>query len=343
MSNDLISIIIPAYNAQATISQTINAVLQQDYDGDLEILVVDDGSQDETAQEVKLFLKEYPQRTVKYIYQNNAGPSAARNRGASESMGDVLFFTDSDCVPHRDWIKEMLPHLQKPADFAMTGKISVVAGSYGIANPQNLLARCIHKEILFRHQRLMPEFPKVFGSYNFCIWKDVFTEVGGFDAAYRNASGEDNDLSYKLLEQGHRIYFDRNGLVDHYHPVELKKYLYEQYRHGFWRAKMYRRHPKMMQGDDYTFWKDIVEIPLTILIILLIIINIIFYLSFLSLTLISLLIFLILELWFSIRITCSPADGVFFSCVMLLRAVCRTIGFLFGTLRFFMPQQLGLF
>ena len=95
------------------------------------------------------------------------------------------------------------------------------------------MARCIYTEILWRHTRLMPDFPNSFGSYNFCVSKKVFDAVGGFNAAYRNASGEDNDLSYKITKAGWRIYFKRKALVDHYHPTRVVKYLREQFRHGF--------------------------------------------------------------------------------------------------------------
>ncbi len=55
-------------------------------------------------------------------------------------------------------------------------------------------------------------------------------------ATYRHASGEDNDLSYKITKSGWRIYFQRKAIVDHYHPTHVVQYLKEQFRHGFWRA-----------------------------------------------------------------------------------------------------------
>ncbi|HHT9153402.1 MAG TPA: glycosyltransferase family A protein, partial [Candidatus Hypogeohydataceae bacterium YC40] len=75
-----ISVVIPAYNAEKTIGKTLEACLNQDYAGKIEIIVVDDGSTDGTAKEVK----RYP---VKYIYQENAGPASARNRGWREAKG----------------------------------------------------------------------------------------------------------------------------------------------------------------------------------------------------------------------------------------------------------------
>ena len=246
-SLNAVSVVVPAYNCQSTIFQTIQALLAQTY-APVEIVVIDDGSTDETARIVQSFPE------IRYLRQENAGPSAARNRGFELSKGDLVFFTDSDCIPERDWVEKMRQGFFR-------SDIGVVAGSYGIANREVLLARCIHAEILFRHHKLMPRFPKAFGSYNFCIKREVFKAVGGFNTQYRQASGEDNDLSYKVHKAGFKIYFCKEAQVRHFHTGHLKKYLSEQFRHGFWRAKMYFDHPDMAGGDDYTFWKDIIEVP----------------------------------------------------------------------------------
>lgn len=246
--NPLISIIIPAYNCQSTIAAVLQSVLDQTY-SNIEVIIIDDGSTDETGP----IVKSIP--NVKYFYQDNAGPATARNRGAKEAMGSVLFFTDSDCIAHKDWIEQGLKCLQ-------LGETQVVAGSYGIANPESFLARCIWKEIVFRHRALMRKHTKSFGSYNFGIKAQVFQDVGGFNESYRFASGEDNDLSYRICQKGYKICFSRNVLVDHFHPVNVNKYLKEQFRHGFWRVKMYQDFPNMAKGDNYTFWKDIFEMPL---------------------------------------------------------------------------------
>jgi GT2 family glycosyltransferase len=141
--------------------------------------------------------------------------------------------------------------------------IGAVAGSYGIANSHKILADCIHEEIIQRHLN-MPEFIRAFGSYNVAIRRGILEKVGGFEEAYRYASGEDNDLSYKIIRAGYKIYFCKDAIVFHYHQENILKYLREQYRHGVWRMKLYRAHPEMMRGDDYTNWKDIIEPPLAL-------------------------------------------------------------------------------
>lgn len=319
MNASLVSVVVPAFNAQTTIRQTIQAILNQTYNN-VQIIIVDDGSTDNTASIVKSFQK------VNYLYQDNAGPAAARNRGAGAASSEIIFFTDADCAPHPDWIEKILSGFNEPA-------IGVVCGSYGIANPQSLLARCIHKEILFRHEKLMPDYPKVFGSYNFAVRKKLFDEVGGFNTAYRNASGEDNDLSYQFIKAGYKIFFNKTALVDHVHTTHLIKYLKEQYRHGYWRVKMYQDHPAMMRGDDYTFWKDIVEIPLVFLTSISFVFLFLFPVWFNIFIGVS-IVFFSIELFYGLLITKTFYEGVYSSLLMLMRAFSRAFGLSSGFMQF---------
>lgn len=324
--NSLISVVIPAYNCSKSIRRTLEAMGRQTYSGPIEVIVVDDGSTDDSAAVIKTFFE------VKYIFQKNAGPATARNRGAREAQGEFIFFTDSDCVPQSDWIEKTLQGFSSE-------KIGVVAGSYGIANPESPLARCVHDEIIFRHQRLMPAYIKVFGSYNFCIRKKVFNEVRGFDEGYPHPSGEDNDLSYRVGKAGYQIYFEKASLVDHYHPTRFIKYMKEQYRHGFWRVKMYVAHPEMAKGDDYTFWKDIVEIPLAAIICA------VFFLSFLKWPVIFtfacflLFVLFVLEFFFSGKFCKALSDVFLMTFILSCRSFSRLFGFSSGFIAFLLKKE----
>lgn len=313
----LLSVIIPAYNCEKTVALTINAVLRQNYQP-IEIIVVDDGSTDKTAEIIRAYTQ------VKYVYQNNSGPATARNRGAKEALGEILLFTDSDCVPHDNWARRLFESMKEK-------KVYVAAGSYGIANANHVLARCIHAEIIYRHHHLMSEYPKAFGSYNVAVDRKAFFSVGGFDESYRKASGEDNDLSYKLLKQGYKILFVKDALVDHHHTTIVGKYLFEQYRHGFWRAKMYFDHPDMTRGDDYTFWKDIVEIPMSAITLVAVVLT-----PFVPIigksTMIVFLFFILMEIFFASRMTKNIFESIYYAFVMFLRAFWRSYGLSTGFL-----------
>ena len=319
MLNPNFSIIIPACNCERTIRLCLEAMKRLQVSELREIIVVDDGSTDKTADIVKSF------KEVRYFFQENKGPAAARNRGANEAKGEVVCFTDSDCMPRGDWLKRL-------GESFSDGKIAAVAGSYGLANPRNSLAQCIQDEIVFRHKKLLPSRPKVFGSYNVAIRKKIFDAVGGFDESYRFASGEDNDLSYRIRQKGYDIFFSKNALVDHFHTESLLKYLKEQWRHGFWRMRLYRQHPRMAKGDDYTFWKDIIEVPLSFAGLLVLALSFLPGIPFVIKFLGGLIIFIhiSIELFFGINIGGPERKGFLLALVMFFRSYARTFGLVFG-------------
>ena len=90
--------VIPAFNAEGTISAVVQAAREQDLAEGLEVIVVDDGSSDQTASQAE-------RAGAKVVCQTNRGPAAARNTGWRAARGEVVLFTDSDCRPHKDWAK----------------------------------------------------------------------------------------------------------------------------------------------------------------------------------------------------------------------------------------------
>lgn len=253
--NTLVSVVIPAFNAEETISEVVHAAIEQDLAAGLEVIVVDDGSTDQTANQAE-------QAGARVLQQSNQGPAAARNAGWHAAQGEVVLFTDSDCKPHKDWAKRLLSGFTNPG-------VGAVAGSYGIWNPYSWLARNVHEEIKNRHAKMGGSI-RVFGSYNVAIKKEVLEKLNGFDDNYRRASGEDNDLSYRMLKAGFTIDFHPEALVDHLHQESIFRYLKEQARHGYYRMLMYRTHPEMITGDDYTGIKDMVEPPLALILLVLV-------------------------------------------------------------------------
>ncbi len=232
---ELVSIVIPAYNAQRTLARCLEASLDQTY-APTELIVVDDGSTDDTATIAQLF------PDVRCIRQENRGPAAARNAGAYEARGKWIAFTDSDCIPEREWIERLVARLEEG--------VTAVGGTYGIANAGNSLARIIQAEIEMRHERFGTDVD-VLGSFNMMVQKTAFEEAGGFDVHFRHASGEDNDLAYRLADAGGMLRFAPDARVLHYHPERLWPYLKTQKRHGFWRVKLYRKHLNRAGKGDY--------------------------------------------------------------------------------------------
>ena len=317
-----VSVVIPAYNAARTIGEAVAHSLSQTSGSlEVELIVVDDGSTDDTAA-----VAESAGATV--IRQRNAGPAAARNRGWESATGTFICFTDSDCIPTAGWLENLL-------DGFTDSQVGAVAGSYEIANPSSWLARWVQQEVMERHKR-MPSFIRAFGSYNVAIPRHVLQATGGFDPVYRRASGEDNDLSYRIIKKGWRIAFRPQAKVAHFHPEKLWRYFMEQYRHGFWRAKLYKAHPDMTGGDDYTRVRDRIE-PILVLGILGFAL-----LAVLGITRLMWPLFFLLVLYFSIHLSWpvswwlgeGKADALPYGGVTFLRGFTRTFGLAVGFLRF---------
>jgi glycosyltransferase involved in cell wall biosynthesis len=267
------------------------------------------------------------------IRQENAGPAAARNRGWKTATGTFICFTDSDCIPAADWMENLL-------DGFTDSQVGAVAGSYEIANPRSSLARWVQQEIRERHKR-MGSFVRAFGSYNVAIPRYVLQATGGFDPVYRRASGEDNDLSYRIIKEGWRIAFRPQAKVSHYHPDKLWTYLKEQYRHGFWRAKLYLDHPDMVGGDDYTRLRDRLEPILVLGIVGFSILSVLGITGFIWPLLVFLAAYTSIHLsWpMSWWLGEGKADALPYFGVTFLRGFTRTFGLVVGLLRFALKRD----
>ena len=231
------SVIIPAYNAEKTI-QACLAALQRQSVKPIEVIVVDDGSKDGTIRVAKSF------KEVRVLEQQHAGPAKARNWGSSVSKGDILVFTDSDCVAERNWLEEML----KPFE---NSQVIGVQGAYK-TKQQSAVARFVQLEIEERYERMKRSKQLDWiGSYAAAYRKKQFLELGGFDESFPTSSGEDPALSYSMAEKG-TLAFNPKAVVYHQHPETIAKYFRVKFYRAYWRTLLYKRFPKKMAADSFT-------------------------------------------------------------------------------------------
>lgn len=324
METTYISIIIPTYNSASTLGQTIEACLAQDYPKDKrEIIVVDDGSEDNT----KTLVENFP---VRYIYQERNGPASARNNGWRNSKGEALCFIDADCIPYKDWITKLAQHCNK-------NDLGAVAGSYSVEGSEYLFDKFVHHEIKCRHS-MMPEFVNSFGTYNVLIKRSVMEELNGFDSLYWHASGEDSDLSYRIIKAGHRIYFEKKALVTHSNILKFWKYIVVQFRHGYWRMKLYKKNSSMIIKDQYGYWKDFAEVFLVMALILNLLLNFKDKI-FMSNILISCLFTIQIPLSLKVSLEQKDIRYLIFPFVTFTRAFARVSGGIFGFISFWIIRR----
>lgn len=234
------SVIVPAYNASKTIEACLNALIHQSvHTMDYEVIVVDDGSTDNTSEIVKRF-------PVKYFRQENRGPATARNKGAQEAKGEIILFTDSDCVPRYNWIEEMV----KPFN---DSEIIAVKGAYNTSQ-RSLTARFAQIEFEERFEMLKKaDSIDMVDTYSAAFRIGIFWKAGGFDESFPVANNEDTDLSYKLSKLRYKMVFNPKAIVYHLnHPDSLKRYVRLKFWRGYWRMVVYKRYPNKMLKDSYT-------------------------------------------------------------------------------------------
>ena len=248
MSMERVTLVIPGRNCRGTIRQCLDAMVPilSDPAARLEeIIFVDDGSTDDTAE----IVQGYPVRLVR---GTGAGRGAARNLGWQEVRTPLVWFVDSDCVAEPNALVRLLPHMDDP-------KVGGVSGSYGIMNPESLLACMIHEEIIERHLRMGTRVDFL-ATFNVLYRKEALERVGGFDEKYLRA--QDAELSFRVQAAGYELHFELNSRVKHYHSTRWLRYLRAQREQGYWRVWLHLAYPRHNKGDSYSGLTDHMQPPL---------------------------------------------------------------------------------
>jgi glycosyltransferase involved in cell wall biosynthesis len=234
-----ISVIIPTFNSAKELTKCLESFKTQTISNEnYEVMVVDDGSNDGTKDAAA----KYP---IRYIYQQNHGPAAARNNGANQAYGEIILFTDADCEPQPNWIEEMIKPLDDP-------QVVGVKGAYK-TRQKKLVARLVQIEYEHKYERMKKfKYIDFIDTYSAGYRKDIFLKYNGFDERYPNASVEDQEFSFRLSHDGHKMVFNPNAVVFHKHSASLMGYLRKKYKIAFWKAFLLKRHPGKIKTDTHT-------------------------------------------------------------------------------------------
>jgi glycosyltransferase involved in cell wall biosynthesis/4-amino-4-deoxy-L-arabinose transferase-like glycosyltransferase len=196
-SSPSVSMIVPVYNNPRDLRECLAALIASAHP-DAEIIVVDDASTDDTPS-VAAQMGVHVLQLAK-----NSGPAVARNYGASQAQGDILFFVDADVVIASDAVRRVVQLFTEHPD------LTAVFGSYD-ARPRAQGIVSQYRNLLhhFVHQNGNPEASTFWAGCG-AIRRSVFREVGGFDGErFPRSSIEDIELGYRLRRAGHRILLDK--------------------------------------------------------------------------------------------------------------------------------------
>ena len=328
------SIVVPVYNGASTVLHCLDALATQTWPAsDYEVVVVNDGSTDDTLKTIGNWHDDNPDVQLLVISQQNAGPAAARNRGAAEASAPILLFTDADCVPEPDWLERMT------AAFAQDD-VAGVKGAY-LTDQTGRVPRFVQAEYEDRYDRMRGRSSIDFvDTYSAGYRRQLFLENGGFDPIFPTASVEDQEFSFRLAGKGYRLVFAPDARVRHLHDETVCDYARRKYYIGYWKALVTKRYPQRIVSDSHTPQVLKAQIgavatmaPLGLLSLAAVSVGRLRWAWKLLAAVVAL--FLALIVPFQIKLfRRSPVIGVVAPILLIIRALALGCGYLVGTLRF---------
>jgi GT2 family glycosyltransferase len=230
-----VSVVLPVFNGEATLGECLERLYQSDI-GEFETILVDDGSTDRTRD----IAARFPVRVVPS--GGRVGPAAARNIGAREARGDVLFFIDADVMVRPDTLGTLLAGMEREE----------VDGFNGIQSARmrhrNLASQYKNMWIRWTYLRQHGDVP-LFYTTAAAIRRDAFLESGGFDVGYGGPSVEDTAFGQKLKRLGVKVHPELE--VEHVKRYSLKTLLVTDYKRSVSLTRLKLRHPRDL-GENNT-------------------------------------------------------------------------------------------
>lgn len=225
-----VSLYIPCFNAEKTIRECLNSVINQTYPID-EILVIDDGCQDKTAD----IISKYPVRVIRH--DKNKGLAASRNTAFEEARNEFIASLDADCFAEPDWLKVLMSCFLDD-DIAGAGGILVENYTVNIADKW----RAVHMS-QYWGEEIITNPPFLYGS-NTVLRKDAVEKVGMYNQ-WNRSNYEDLDLSTRIMEEGGRLIYNPKAIVKHLRQDTVMSVLkaYWKWEHYEYMRKEYVNRP----------------------------------------------------------------------------------------------------
>lgn len=228
-----VSIIIPTFNRRKSLQRMLDSLFAQTFPQEnFEIVLVNDGSTDDTERTILDLKKSHP--NICYIKQLNKGIASARNNGINNSKGDIIGFTDDDCIVDPSWIQNAVESF----------KNNELCGVQGMTLPESPIDK---KKLIFHYVHAVKNTGKEdtisYQTCNIFYRKKHLIEIDGFDEKLRY--GSDDDIAFRLIRKGYKIKFDKNVLV--YHEVRYQNlfdYISKKLKRDGYLPLFYKKNPE---------------------------------------------------------------------------------------------------
>jgi glycosyltransferase involved in cell wall biosynthesis len=243
------SVIVCAYQAEDTLAECLQSLTGLDYPN-YEVLVVDDGSTDATAEIARRF-------PVRLLCGGRLGLSGARNLGLEHAEGEIVAYIDADAQADPDWLVYLALALEAPGTAGAGGPSPIPPDAPPGAQ---CVARAPGGPI---HVLLDNERAEHVPGCNMAFWRERLLDVGGFDPIYR-AAGDDVDVCWKLLDCDCEIRFHPSALVWHRRRDSIRAFWRQQVGYGKAEALVERNHPDKFNGLGQATWRGVIYGPSSI-------------------------------------------------------------------------------
>jgi len=197
----MLSVVIPAYNEEKRVKACLSALSNQDYEGDFEVVFVDNNSTDKTVEKARAYKNKLNLRIIK---EKRQGRGPARARGFDEAKGDIVFATDVDSIVPPNWLSAMSQHFDGPEVVGVTGPwyVDDVGGfTKWFLNNMQEIGTLPFRLIIGAHWLT---------GFNFGVRKSAYKKAGGFDTELN--MHEDVELTLRLRKLG-KIAYAKNVKV----------------------------------------------------------------------------------------------------------------------------------
>jgi mycofactocin glycosyltransferase len=228
-----VSVVVAVFNAEKTLDACIRSLLKLDYPKQsLEFVIVDNGSTDGTGS----ILEGYRDQ-VQVLYESKRGPAAARNRGAKNASGEIIAFTDSDCIVDEIWLRSLVAPL---AD----RRIGIAGGKILSTRPCNVIEK--FGEIIHDHEKSIGVWlPPYVITMNWAARLSVLRETGWFDEDFRRC--EDVDLAYRIHQAGYGFAYVPQAVIYHHNESTLHGLFREGFQHGYYSVQVLKKHKRFVR------------------------------------------------------------------------------------------------
>ena len=198
--------------------------------------------------------------TVALVRKENAGPATARNAGAAKAKGMFLAFTDDDCLPDSSWLSAFAKRFaDAPHDMIGGRTVNALLDNHFSTASQELIS------YLYDYYARAYGQPRLFTSNNLAIPAGRFREIGGFDAGFALAAGEDRELCDRWLHRGLKMTYAADAVVRHTHALNFRSFWRQHFNYGRAALRFHQlraaRSSEQMKMEPLAFYFDMLRYP----------------------------------------------------------------------------------